>query len=116
MMGVSPTDMVQAIKDAGASIIGTNCGNGFEQMIGIVKEIRSVDTVTPILVHANAGKPIIRDGMMCYPDTPEMMAETMHKLIAEGANIIGGCCGTTPAHIRALASSIRNQKDESDIQ
>ncbi len=107
MMGVSPTEMVQAIKDAGASVIGTNCGNGFEQMIGIVKEIRSVDTVTPILVHANAGKPVVNDGIVSYPDTPEMMAGTMQKLIAEGANIVGGCCGTTPAHIRALANAIR---------
>jgi len=110
MMGVSPTDMVQSIKKAGASVIGTNCGNGFEQMIGIVKEIRRIDTVTPILVHANAGKPIIRDGMTKYPDTPEMMATTMHELIAEGANIVGGCCGTTPAHIRALVLSIKNEK------
>jgi 5-methyltetrahydrofolate--homocysteine methyltransferase len=107
MMGVSPTEMVQVIKEAGASVIGTNCGNGFEQMIGVVKEIRSVDTVTPILVHANAGKPVINDGIVSYPDTPEMMAGTMQKLIAEGANIVGGCCGTTPAHIRALANAIR---------
>jgi len=107
MMGVSPTEMVQAIKEAGASVIGTNCGNGFELMIGIVKEIRSVDTVTPILVHANAGKPVVNDGIVSYPDTPEMMAGIMQKLIAEGANIVGGCCGTTPAHIRALANAIR---------
>jgi 5-methyltetrahydrofolate--homocysteine methyltransferase len=109
MMGVSPTEMVQAVKDAGASIIGTNCGNGFEQMIGIVKEIRMVDTITPILVHANAGKPIIRDGITSYPDTPELMAATLHSLISSGANIIGGCCGTTPAHIQALATAIKNK-------
>jgi 5-methyltetrahydrofolate--homocysteine methyltransferase len=106
MMGVSPSEMVQAIKEAGASVIGTNCGNGFEQIMGIVQEIRSVDAATPILVHANAGKPIMNDGIVSYPDTPEMMAGFMHKLIAQGANIIGGCCGTTPAHIRALAEAV----------
>ncbi len=107
MMGVSPSEMVQAIKGAGASIIGTNCGNGFEQMIGIVKEIRSVDTVTPLLVHANAGMPIMNKGIVSYPDTPEMWARIFPQLIAQGANIIGGCCGTTPAHIRALADVVR---------
>jgi 5-methyltetrahydrofolate--homocysteine methyltransferase len=112
MMGVSPSDMVQAIINAGASVIGTNCGNGFEQMIGIVKEIRRVDNVTPVLVHANAGKPIMKDERTYYPDTPEMMAATMHTLVAEGANIIGGCCGTTPEHIRALASCMKNEKGE----
>jgi 5-methyltetrahydrofolate--homocysteine methyltransferase len=110
MMGVSPTDMVQAIKEAGASVIGSNCGNGFEQMIGIVKEIRVADSYTPILVHANAGKPMIKDGETVYPDTPEMMAETLHALISEGANIVGGCCGTTPEHIRALVSSLKKEK------
>jgi len=107
MMGVSPADMVNAIKDAGASVIGTNCGNGFEQMIGIVKEIRSIDSLTPILVHANAGKPVIRDGITTYPDTPELMASTLQSLISCGANIVGGCCGTTPDHIRALAASLK---------
>ena len=116
MMGVSPSDMVRAIKNAGASVIGTNCGNGFEQMIGIVKEIRRVDSVTPILVHANAGKPMMKDGKTYYPDTPEMMAATMHTLIAEGTNIVGGCCGTTPEHIRALAVRIKNEKGETTIQ
>jgi 5-methyltetrahydrofolate--homocysteine methyltransferase len=107
MMGVSPTEMVQTMKEAGATVIGTNCGNGFEQMIGIVKEMRSVDTQIPILVHANAGKPMMHDGVVSYPDTPEMMAGTLHRLIAEGANIIGGCCGTAPSHIRALAEAVR---------
>ncbi|MDP3581321.1 MAG: homocysteine S-methyltransferase family protein, partial [Ignavibacteria bacterium] len=53
MMGVSPEEMVAAMKDEGADIIGTNCGNGFENMLGIVKEIRMVDKTTPVLVHAN---------------------------------------------------------------
>jgi 5-methyltetrahydrofolate--homocysteine methyltransferase len=107
IMGVSPTEMVQAMKEEGANVIGTNCGNGFEQMIGIVKEIRTVDADIPILVHANAGKPFITDGAVSYPDTPEMMAAMLHHLIAEGANIVGGCCGTAPAHIRALVEAVQ---------
>jgi len=107
MMGVSPAEMVQAVKKAGASIIGTNCGNGFDQMTEIVREIRSVDAVTPILVQANAGKPFVKNGVITYPDTPEMMAALLDDLILNGANIIGGCCGTTPAHIRALTNALR---------
>jgi 5-methyltetrahydrofolate--homocysteine methyltransferase len=107
MMGVSPAEMVQAVKEAGAAVIGTNCGNGFGPMIEIVKEIRKVDPVTPILVHANAGKPVIKDGVTVFPDTPEIMSGKVHELVYSGANIIGGCCGTTPEHIRALADEIR---------
>jgi 5-methyltetrahydrofolate--homocysteine methyltransferase len=107
MMGVSPADMVQAVKDAGASVIGTNCGNGFDQMIDIVKEIRNTDSSTPILVHANAGKPLYQDGKTVFPETPDMMASKVQDLIESGANIIGGCCGTTPAHIQKLVHTIR---------
>ncbi len=107
MMGVAPAEMVQAIKDAGACVIGTNCGNGFDQMIDIVKEIRSIDPSTPILVHANAGKPIYQDGKTDFPETPEMMAAKVQDLINSGANIIGGCCGTTPSHIQSLVHAIR---------
>lgn len=102
MMGVSPADMVHAVKDAGASVIGTNCGNGFVQMIDIVKEIRKVDSEIPVLVHANAGKPISEDGKTIFPDTLEIMAGKFDELVLSGANIIGGCCGTTPQHIKAL--------------
>jgi 5-methyltetrahydrofolate--homocysteine methyltransferase len=107
MMGVSPAEMVQAVKDAGASIIGTNCGNGFDQMIEIVREIRSIDPITPILVHANAGKPVFQDGKTVFPETPERMAAKVQDLIKSGANIVGGCCGTTPAHIKGLVNAIR---------
>jgi len=107
MMGVSPAEMVQAVKEAGAAIIGTNCGNGFDQMIEIVLEIRGVDPVTPILVHANAGKPIFQDGETIFPETPKMMAAKVRDMIKAGANIIGGCCGTTPTHIQKLVEAVR---------
>jgi 5-methyltetrahydrofolate--homocysteine methyltransferase len=107
LMGVSPAEMAVAVKEAGADIIGANCGNGFERMIDIVREIRTVDRSTPVLVHANAGKPYVNDGKTVFPETPEMMAARVSDLIKAGANIIGGCCGTTPAHIQALANAIR---------
>jgi 5-methyltetrahydrofolate--homocysteine methyltransferase len=110
MMGVSPAEMVYAVKEAGASIIGANCGNGFDQMIDIVSEIREVDRSTPVLVHANAGMPVFHDGEAVYPETAEMMASKVRRLIQSGTNIIGGCCGTTPSHIRAMADEIRKHE------
>lgn len=107
MMGVSPSDMVAAVKEAGASIIGTNCGNGFAQMIDIVKEIRTVDKTIPVIVHANAGRPEYRDGETVFPESPNHMASMVKDLIQSGTNIIGGCCGTTPAHIQALVKEVK---------
>ncbi len=107
MMGVSTSEMVNAIKEAGADVIGTNCGNGFEQMIDIVSELRKVDSTIPILVHANAGLPVYKDGETIFPETPEMMSSRVNELIKCGANIVGGCCGTTPKHIQALAQAIK---------
>ena len=99
MMGISPTDMVNSIIAAGAELIGANCGNGISDMIGIVKEIRKANKDIPILVHANAGMPIYDDGKTVFPETPDEMADLVSKIIDAGANIIGGCCGTTPGHI-----------------
>ena len=106
MMGVSPADAMEACIGAGADIAGTNCGNGIERMIEIVREMRAVSPDMPILVHANAGLPDNVDGKDVFPDTPEDMAKLIPELIAAGANIIGGCCGTTPAHIKAIKAAI----------
>ena len=102
MMGISPSDMVQPLLKAGATILGTNCGNGMAGMIPVVEEIRKCDPVVPILVHANAGIPLYRDGKTIFPEDPEEMASFALQLIKAGANIIGGCCGTTPEHIRKI--------------
>ena len=108
MMGVSPTDAAKAAIEAGAHIIGTNCGNGFERMIDIVQEMRIVSSDIPILVHANAGLPELVDGNTIFPETPEQMAALVPTIIKAGANIIGGCCGTTPEHIRAIKEAVDN--------
>ena len=106
MMGVKLAEMAETLADAGVDIFGTNCGNGFEGMIEIVKEIRKTNSDLPILVHANAGLPIEEGGKIIYPDSPERMAELTPQLIEAGANIIGGCCGTSPEHIRAIRAVI----------
>ncbi len=106
MMGITPADATQAALAAGADIVGTNCGNGMERMIEIVRQIRATTATTPILVHANAGLPHNVGGVDVFPDTPETMAHLTKKLVAAGANIVGGCCGTTPAHIQAMKQAL----------
>lgn len=107
MMGISPSDMIQPLIEAGASVIGSNCGNGSKGMIDIVREIRSVNTEIPVLIQANAGLPIYKEGKTIFPESPQEMAASVPDLMAAGANIIGGCCGSTPAHIRAIAAQVR---------
>jgi 5-methyltetrahydrofolate--homocysteine methyltransferase len=106
MMGVSPQEAARAAIAAGAQVIGANCGNGFERMVDIVRAIRSVEKGVPVLVHANAGLPRNVDGVDQFPETPEMMASLVPEIITAGANIIGGCCGTTPAHITAIRQAV----------
>jgi 5-methyltetrahydrofolate--homocysteine methyltransferase len=107
MMGVSPQDFVVAAIEAGAHVIGTNCGNGMARMIEIVRELRGSDATVPILVHANAGLPQNTEGgRIVFPETPELMAAMVPDCAAAGANIIGGCCGTTPRHISAIVKAV----------
>lgn len=106
MMGVSPVQAAEAAIEAGADIIGANCGNGMERMVEIVREIRSAFPKASILVHANAGLPVNINGVDIFPESPEMMAGYVDALIGAGANIVGGCCGTTPAHIRAIREAV----------
>jgi 5-methyltetrahydrofolate--homocysteine methyltransferase len=106
MMGTTPTEAASAVLEAGADIIGTNCGNGMERMIEIVRELRGAYPDKPILVHANAGLPEMVDGENVYPETPEFMASLVPEIVEAGANIVGGCCGTTPAHIAAMRRAV----------
>jgi 5-methyltetrahydrofolate--homocysteine methyltransferase len=106
MMGVSPVDAAVEVLKAGADIIGTNCGNGMERMVEIIRELREVFPDAPILMHANAGLPVLVDGKNVYPETPEFMASYVPALIEAGVNVIGGCCGTTPAHIAAIKQAV----------
>ena len=110
MMGVSPVDMLNEIILAGADIIGANCGNGIKNMVEITEIIRSVDKEIPILIHANAGIPEYKDGKTIFPEDPTEMASYVESLVCAGANVIGGCCGTTPEHIRQIADAIKHRK------
>jgi len=108
MMGITPVQMVEEIIDSGVQIIGANCGNGIEGMIGITNEIRKANKDIPVLIHANAGMPIYKDGQTIFPESPDEMAAYVMELINAGANIIGGCCGTTPEHINKISKIIKS--------
>lgn len=108
MMGISPTEMTDALVAEGASVVGANCGNGILDMIGIVKEIRQMNSSIPILIHANAGLPQYHNGETVFPETPSDMASMVKDIVDAGANIIGGCCGTTPQHIRKVREMVRS--------
>jgi len=106
MMGVTPVEAAQAALKAGAHIIGANCGNGLEHMVDIVGEMKRVSGEVPILVHANAGLPRVEGGQTVFPDSPEEMAHWVKAIADAGVGILGGCCGTSPDHIRALKKAV----------
>jgi 5-methyltetrahydrofolate--homocysteine methyltransferase len=103
MMGVSPEEMVISMKEAGAHIVGSNCGNGIREMVDIAKILRSADNKIPVIIQANAGMPDLIDGKTVFHESPEMMASFVPELVRSGVNLIGGCCGTTPDHIKQIA-------------
>ena len=106
MMGVTPEAGLDGMLEAGADVVGTNCGNGIELMVELAGQMRA-HTDRYLLVHSNAGIPEIQNGEIVYAETPEFMAGGFAELFGIGVNIIGGCCGTGPEHIRALHQAIR---------
>ncbi len=104
-MGTTIEQACATLIEAGADIVGSNCGNGIDKMIEIAREFMTHASV-PVIIQSNAGLPENRDGELVYPESPEYMAERVGLLIDLGVGIIGGCCGTTPDHIRAIRAAI----------
>ncbi len=101
VMGNTIAEAAEALSEAGADLVGSNCGNGIENITNVAREFRQA-TQLPLVIRPNAGLPEVRDGATVYPETPELMAAQLPELLDQGLAIVGGCCGTTPAHIRAL--------------
>jgi 5-methyltetrahydrofolate--homocysteine methyltransferase len=76
-------------------------------MVEVVGEIRAVNTEIPVVVHANAGMPVYEEGKTIFPETPEEMAGYVPQLVEAGANVIGGCCGTTPEHVKKIGEKLK---------
>jgi len=100
--GTDPETAAVVLDAMGADVIGVNCSLGPEQLLPVVESLAK-HTGKPISVQPNAGLPQFIDGKTVFPMTAEDFAHWMPKLIAAGATYIGGCCGTTPGHIRAIA-------------
>ncbi|MEA3403460.1 MAG: homocysteine S-methyltransferase family protein [Armatimonadota bacterium] len=101
IMGVSPQQAAEELQAAGADVVGSNCGHGIAEAIEVTRLMRPA-TDLPLWCKPNAGMPRLEAGQAVFDQTPEEMASHFGELVAAGAQVIGGCCGTTPEHIRAL--------------
>jgi 5-methyltetrahydrofolate--homocysteine methyltransferase len=102
---VSTEQAAAGLVEAGADVIGSNCGIGMEHMVAIARELTRVATV-PVAVQPNAGLPETRGDQVVYTETPDAMAARVPELLDLGVALIGGCCGTTPLHVRALRQAV----------
>ncbi|MFH1313888.1 MAG: homocysteine S-methyltransferase family protein [Candidatus Eisenbacteria bacterium] len=107
MMGTSPEDAGTGLVEAGADLVGTNCCSGPEAAAEIIIEMAG-STPLAVIAQPNAGLPELKNGCAVYPETPEDMAAGAESLLACGARVIGGCCGTTPAHMASMGSVIKS--------
>jgi 5-methyltetrahydrofolate--homocysteine methyltransferase len=104
MMGVRPEQAAAELDGAGADAVGANCGSGIEDVTEVTRLMRTA-TVNPLWAKPNAGLPELVGGETVFRETPEQMAARLGGLVEAGAGIVGGCCGTTPAHVAALVKA-----------
>ena len=103
MMGVSPEAAAEFMAERGVDVLALNCGTGIDMTMAaaIVRRYRSVSGL-PIMAQPNAGQPVLENFKVIYRETPEEMVRGLPELLDAGAAIVGGCCGSTPEHIRAF--------------
>ena len=106
MMGVSPVQALQAIKEYEPVALGGNCGNGPGEIEGVIQAMYSVGLNIPLVAKSNAGMPVLKDGHAHYAATPEEMGQYAVRVRNFGATIIGGCCGNSVHHIRAMSEAL----------
>lgn len=106
MMGNTPEQAARELAEAGADVVGANCGQGIEGYVAICRRMRDAVDV-PIWIKANAGLPELTGGKTVYKTSPEEFASHVPALIEAGATFIGGCCGTTPEFIRAVRRTLQ---------
>lgn len=111
LYGTSPEIAMVVLEHMGADIVGVNCSTGPLAMIPLVKAMLPYADI-PIMVKPNAGMPELENGETVYKMTPEEFADACEQLVDAGASVVGGCCGTRPDHIKALADRMRGKKVE----
>lgn len=108
LYGTDARTAMAVLQSLGADAVGLNCSTGPAEMLSAVEQMRSVANI-PVLAKPNAGLPQLKDGVTVYSMTPEEFAASGAELVKAGASIVGGCCGTTPEHVKALAAIVKNQ-------
>ena len=109
MMGQTPEQAAATLTEAGADVIGANCGQGIAGFVAICRRLHDA-TDRPIWIKANAGLPTLVDGQAQYRVTPEEFAAVVPELVSAGASFIGGCCGTSPGFIAAVVRNLGKQE------
>ncbi len=107
--GLTPTDAVGALRDAGADVVGVNCGVGPQATLEVLEEMLQASNGLPVAAMPNAGLPQYVGGRFLYLASPEYFADFAARAVGMGVRLVGGCCGTTPAHIRAMRERLASQ-------
>ena len=105
VLGTPPEAAAVTLDGLQVDVIGSNCGLGIDGIYDVLARMRQV-TNRPLIAQANAGLPVLKDGQTIFPGTPEEMTAYHERLISLGVRVVGGCCGTTPNHIRVMRSAL----------
>lgn len=109
MMGVKPEDAAVKLWGLGVDVVGANCGRSLTETLEAIRKMRNAVPKATLIAKPNAGLPHEKNGESIYDVTPDVMAEYALKFVAHGVRIFGGCCGSTPEHIRAIAVALRGK-------
>lgn len=110
MMGVSPRQAAETLTELGIDGYGANCGQGPEDMEGVVGELLQARPGAVVIAQPNAGLPTLVDGQTVYDASPERMAAYARRYVEAGARVVGSCCGSKPAHTRAIAEAVKGER------
>jgi methionine synthase I (cobalamin-dependent) len=108
VMGVTPVQALETMRELGVVALGGNCGNGPDEIEGVIEAMHAADPTVALVAKANAGIPERVDGALIYSGTPEVMARHAVRVRRLGAKIIGACCGSTPEHVHAMAEALKS--------
>jgi 5-methyltetrahydrofolate--homocysteine methyltransferase len=108
MMGVKPEQVIETFKSYNLAAIGANCGKSLDFMLQVINAMSAANPGVPLWAKPNAGMPIPGTSPAEYDVNPDQMGEYAWRLVQAGAQLVGGCCGTTPEHIRGIAQAVKN--------
>jgi len=111
LMGNKAEDVVEILINAGSDIVGANCSIGSAAMLNVVKKMREANAEARLIFQPNAGLPMLVEGKTIYNETPEIMASNIEKFLPYKPSIVGGCCGSTPEHIREIIKVVRSHNN-----